>query len=130
MRTLKHITAGLLIVTTASCAVVSTRVDVTAVPPTEPAEIAGALKVHLKDGSTVVYQSGATITSTEIRGEGTRYPLEGKAVAVTTVMREEVTGMESYRQVTNTGKSIGQSLLMAGAGVGLFIAVLALSWSW
>jgi hypothetical protein len=120
MRTLRSVIALLLIVTITSCAV--KKVVIEEVNPRIPAQVKGAVKAHLKDGSTVVYDSGLTVTGTELRGAGVRYALTAPEQAVSTVPLDQVLGMESFRTQIDAGKSFAITLL----GIGAFVGVGAL----
>ncbi|HYO47824.1 MAG TPA: hypothetical protein VEY33_14165, partial [Gemmatimonadota bacterium] len=110
----------------AACAVILSKDPpvATAHDSTQPIQVESPARVHLADGSVVVYPKGFALERDTIVGEGSRYglALEGKGV----VMRlpvDSVAAMESYRVETNTGRSVGYSL--AGTGVIWGSAVLA-----
>jgi len=116
MRTLRAVVAVLLMVTTASC--VSRRVDINAVDYRKPVQVRSAVKAHLKDGSTIVYPSGVTVTATEVQGAGTRYPFTGSGTSqVSSVPVEEIVGMESYRAAVTGGEPFFVTVLGTAATV-------------
>ncbi len=127
MKTLRSVLAILLIVTTSSCVFVSRRVDVNDLDYRKPVTVTNSVKAHLKDGSTVVYPSGVTVTTTEVQGSGTRYPFTGASTAVLSVPLEQVVGMESYRASVKGGESFVVSVLATAVGVvaaaGLAVAI-------
>lgn len=116
MRLLRRILAILLIVTTTSC--VSRRVDINNVDYRKPVQVKSAVKAHLKDGSTIVYPSGVTVTATEVQGTGTRYPFTGSGTSeVSSVPVDELVGMESYRAAVNGAETFFVTLLGTAATV-------------
>jgi hypothetical protein len=115
MRTLRSATAIVLIMTTTACVIVKRRVDVNDVDYRKPILLTNPVKAHLKDGSTVVYPVGVTVTATELQGNGTRYPFAGSSAMQTgAVPLDQVVGMESYRE-SKQGQ-FGVSLLATAAG--------------
>jgi len=65
--------AVLLAVGMASC--VFRRVEIHPVDTRVPVTVSTAVKAHLKDGSTVVYPQGVTVTADALQGPGTKYGL-------------------------------------------------------
>jgi len=63
-----------LLIFVVQCAV-KHRVDITPVPPGVPATIATPVRVHLTDGSTVIFAEGVAVTADAVEGRGTRYDL-------------------------------------------------------
>jgi hypothetical protein len=51
------------------------RVQVQQVVPRDAVTVTSAVKAHLKDGSTVVYANGVTVSGGMLRGAGVRYDL-------------------------------------------------------
>ena len=117
MKTQRSVLAVLLIVTTTSCVFRFRNVDVRELDLKKPVEVRTPVKAHLKDGSTIVYPSGVTVTASDVQGNGTRYVFAGSATtAVTTVPLDQVAAMEAYREVLNDGKSFAVSLLATAVG--------------
>jgi hypothetical protein len=103
-------------VTTAACVIASRRVEIKDLDYRRPVEVSNPVKAHLKDGSTIVYPGGVTVTATEIQGSGTRYPFAGQSATQTErVPLDQVVGMESYRESKHG--QFGVSLLATAAGV-------------
>jgi len=53
-----------------ACILISQRVQVQSVAPQNDVRIKSAVKAHLKDGSTVTFLSGVTISAGKVYGEG------------------------------------------------------------
>src|SRR5262245_12138493 len=92
----------LLTAALASCVVISRRVDVATVSTREPVTVRSPVKAHLKDGSTIVYVGGVTVTADALVGHGERHDLvRSRSIAVETVPLSDVVGMESFRTRVN-----------------------------
>ena len=116
MRTLRSAIAILLIVTTTSCVVASRRVDINNLDYRKPVDVSSPVKAHLKDGSTIVYPAGVTVTATELQGSGTRYPFAGASASQAgRIPLDQVVAMESYRETKQF--EFAPSLLATAAGV-------------
>lgn len=81
------------------------------------------LKVHLLDGSVIVFANGATIDSGQVRGTGERYDatrstLQRQSVAVPL---DSVLGLETYERQINPGRT----LLYSGAATAVGAAATA-----
>jgi hypothetical protein len=88
--------------------------------------VQSALKAHLVDGATIVYQHGATLTRDTVWGAGIRYNLTlTDSAPVRRVPLDSVLGMESFRTHVNTGASIAVSTLATVPAIAATVAVLA-----
>lgn len=95
---------------------------------TQPIVVESPVKVHLLDGSTVVFRNGIRVVGNEVTGEGFRYDamlkLEEPVVAVPL---DEVAAMESFQTPVNTGAtaaaSTGATVGGALGGAALFKAI-------
>lgn len=112
---MKRCVAILLAVATAvSC--VSRRVDVEQVSTATPFLVKSPVKAHLKDGSTVVYPKGVSVTADALQGTGTRHDVGLQtSMVVHTVPLTEVIGMETYRTRVNATET---ALLSTAGAVG------------
>jgi hypothetical protein len=118
MRILKTLSVIVLAVSVASCVVLTKRHTVASVDVRTPVQVKSAVKVHLKDGSTIVYPRGIVVTADEIQGNGSRHDLGlEQRVEVTRVPLGEVVGVETYRSTVNTGESLVLTTLATAAGV-------------
>ena len=108
-----------------SCVLISRRVEITSVSTRDPVTVRSPVKAHLKDGSTVVYLNGVTVTADALEGEGTRHDLTLTTTSrVDRVPLSDVLGVETFRTRVNTGESVVFSTL---ASAGVVAAVAALS---
>jgi hypothetical protein len=128
VRNVKKILAVLLSVTLSACVFISRRMEVESISTRSPVSVASPVKAHLKDGSTVVYPSGVTVTADALVGRGTRYEATlVNSTAVNTVALSDVVGMESYRTRTNGAQSfLVSSLVTAGAVFGTAALAVAI----
>jgi hypothetical protein len=122
---MRRLIAIVLIITTTAC--VSRRVEIKSLDLQKPIEVTNPVKAHLKDGSTIVFPYGVTVSKGEVLGNGTRYPFGGSgSTAVTNVPLEQVLGMESYRERDNGAQGIIIGLLATAAVLG-GLALLAVA---
>jgi hypothetical protein len=79
------------------------------------------LKVHLLDGSTVVFKSGADIRSDRIDGVGQRFALlSGFSVPMSVVPMDSVVGVEAFVEKT----LVAETLIVSAAATALgFLAI-------
>src|SRR6185295_10392318 len=115
-------------ITGAACVFISNRVQVQKVDPRNDVVVKTSVKAHLKDGSTVIYPEGVTISGGMLRGEGVMEDITlTQQKKVQTIPIESVAGMESYRTAVKKSESILVSTLAtAGAiagGVALAVAI-------
>jgi len=115
-------------ITGAACVFISNRVQVQKVDPRNDVVVKTSVKAHLKDGSTVIYPDGVTISGGMLRGEGVMEDITlTQQKKVQTIPIESVAGMESYRTAVKKSESILVSTLAtAGAiagGVALAVAI-------
>ncbi|MBN1560698.1 hypothetical protein JW998_10640 [candidate division KSB1 bacterium] len=75
---------------------------------TTAATITSPTKIHLADGSMIVFAEGFTMTADSIAGNGTRYDLtRERAQPVQTLARDSVMFMEYYTKKLQTGPFLG-----------------------
>jgi hypothetical protein len=88
--------------------------------PSDAVVVTSPVKAHLKDGSTVVYAKGVTVSGGTLLGAGARYDLALKQSSnVNTIPLNSVVGMESFQTRVNGVKTaIVTTLVTAGAVVG------------
>lgn len=93
--------------------------DVRSVPPSAPGsitELRSPVKVHLLDGSTVIFGVGAQIQADRIVGSGFQYaPTSGAGVPRSEIRMDSVAGVESYYERTLVASTV---LVSAAATVG------------
>ncbi|CAN5784974.1 hypothetical protein BH20GEM1_BH20GEM1_01320 [soil metagenome] len=107
----------LLAAIVASCAVILSKDSIaTAHDAMRPVEVESPARVHMADGSVIVYPQGFALQRDTILGPGTRYGLSLKGMEVVRRLAvDSVAAIESYRVETNTGRSVGYSLAVTGA---------------
>ena len=71
---------GAFVMSAAGCFVFH-HVDVQQVVPRDAVVVTSPVKAHLKDGSTVVYAYGVTVSGGTLRGAGVRYDVTLKQSA-------------------------------------------------
>ena len=65
---------------------------------TEPIAVRSPVKVHLTEGSTVVFEAGITVADGQVKGDGQRYDLTlATSVPVSSIALDEVAAMERYQ---------------------------------
>jgi hypothetical protein len=120
---LKKLVAVLLAVCMSSC--VFKRVEIHTLDTRPPVTVSTAVKAHLRDGSTVVYPEGVTVTADGLQGRGTKYGLTlTSETTVELISLADVVGMESYRTRVNKGTTAVVTTL---AAVGAAFATAALA---
>lgn len=103
-------------------------IDVTPVERRDGVEVRTTVKAHLKDGSTVVYANGVTVTKDALLGAGRGYNLKLEETGVVqAVPLNSVVAMESFRQTWDPAGDTTLSVLgTAGAVVGAIFAGFAI----
>ena len=114
-----------------SCAVMAScvfrRVDVEPVSTRAPVAVKSAVKAHLRDGFTVVYPEGVTVTGDALQGRGTRYDLNlQNGTPVDRVPLADVIGMETYRTRV---KPLETTLLTSATVAGALFGASALAYA-
>lgn len=101
-------------------------VPVTAGPDTVQV-VESPVKVHLVDGSTVVFEKGIEIGDGKVLGEGFRYDirLQGRT-AVTEIPLADVAAMESFQTPLNTPATVAAS---SGATIGGVVLAAAVAFA-
>jgi hypothetical protein len=101
------------------CVWISHRLEVQKVDPGRKVRITTPVKAHLKDGSTVVYLTGVTVTPEFLDGPGDRYDIALAQSKVVRVPLDDVAGMESFvTKVNKTRSIVVSSLVSVGTVVG------------
>ena len=86
--------------------------------------VRSAVKVHLIDGSTVLFRKGLHVARDTAWGSGVRYGLMLRdSSSVDGLPLDSVVGMESYRTIVNPGRSLLYSVLATAAAGGAAIAI-------
>src|SRR5512143_3790391 len=89
------------------------RVDEMRAPVRDSVQVSTAVKAHLLDGSTVLYDNGVTVRQDRLVGPGQRYGLKLQLVEVVqSVALDSVVGMETYRPHTDAIATIGLSFVV------------------
>ena len=93
-------------------------------PASERTSILTPVKVHLIDGSTVLYRNGVDIRDGTLTGPGTRYGLTlTDSADARAVPLDSVAAMESFTGETNAGLTLLVSTLVTAALIeGFFLA--------
>jgi hypothetical protein len=130
---MKRVVTGALLVAfvvSAAGGCVSHRVEVRPLMPTDRMVVVGPVKVHLRDGSTVVYAPGVVVTVMvgTLRGAGTRYNYTlTEAAPVESVPVEMVVGMERFgTEVNRTATTVQSVAVVVGVAfvvVGVLLAI-------
>jgi hypothetical protein len=82
--------------------------------------VSSPVKVHLTDGSTVVFEKGIAVADGQVTGDGRKYDLTlDTSVRVSSIALDEVAAMESYQTPIQTGDTIAASAGAAVVGVPL-----------
>ena len=116
-----------LLVLVSACIHVYQSIRTRSLDPHTPVAVATPVKAHLVDGSTVVFDSGATVDSARVRGSGRRFDLTLRdSSTVTSVPLDSIVGMEAFEQSTAGVTSLLVSVL-ATAGTGLAAIGLAVA---
>lgn len=93
------------------------RVERPAAGDTSRSAIRSPLKAHLRDGSTIVFQRGATVTRDSLSGDGQRYTLTSTfQLHVTAVPMDSVVGVETFESKLLAAPSIAVSLAATAVG--------------
>lgn len=118
---------GLLPLLTSGCVILVGKVEVTPVRPTaDSMTIGGPVKVHLSDGSTVVYRDGLTMLRDSILGSGTKYGLTLRdSASIEAVPLDRVAAMERFDTRVQSGSSAGISLGLTALLVAVAAALFA-----
>lgn len=94
-------------------------------PGPTPVVVESAVKAHLVDGSTVLYEEGVTIAGSFVRGTGTRWDLTlAESGRVLPIPLDSVVAMEAFHTGVDEAKTIGISLL---ATVGITATAVAIA---
>jgi hypothetical protein len=116
-----------LLVGVAACVQNFRRVDAeqVTVSRSDSVHVHTPVKVHLLDGSTVVFGGGALVSRDSVRGTGVGYDvrLTSTATRSWTIPLDSVLAMETFRQATDVGVSAVATLLATAATVGLGAAL-------
>lgn len=87
--------------------------------------IRSPLKVHLIDGSTVLFAGGARVSAARIEGVGTRYRmLAAVGAPMSVVAMDSIVGVEAFSERTNAFASV---VVSVGATAGLAVLAMGLA---
>lgn len=116
MRKLSFLTLLVLV----ACVTVR-RIDIEPVDPSGdpvmPVVVESPVKVHLLDGSTVMFPKGMAVHDGRVTGHGFEYDLTlENATPVTWIDLEDVAAMESYQDAVNTGATVAATTVTTVAG--------------
>lgn len=93
------------------------------IPASARTSISTPVKVHLIDGSTVVYRNGLDIRDQTLTGPGIRYGLNlADSADVRLIPLDSVAAMESFTGETDAGKTLLVSALATAALIEVFFA--------
>jgi hypothetical protein len=112
-----------------ACAVTKPiRVEPIDPPPsaeTAPIEVESPIKAHLLDGSTVVFENGARVTSDAVLGQAVRYDAALKPMgAIERIPLDSVSAMEAYPPNLDVPRTVVYSAASAVIGVFGFAALM------
>jgi hypothetical protein len=100
------------------CVFVAHRLEVALVDAAEGVQVTSPVKAHLKDGGTVVFARGMTVSGGSMRGDGVRYDSTlAHSQRVAEVSLDSVAAAETFQTVTKGGESLLVSTLATGVGV-------------
>ena len=103
-----------------ACLILVRQPDVASPSTSEIGQITGRLKVHLVDGSTVVFPKGLTVDSAVLRGAGVRYGLTlGDSTRVAAVPTDSVVAITRFTTGLNANKTLLFSAVTSGALLGV-----------
>lgn len=115
---------GALAISAAGCVFVFHHVDVQQVVPRDAVAVTSPVKAHLKDGSTVVYATGVTVSGGTLRGAGVRYDLTLKqSTKVDTIPLDSLVGMESFRTRVDAAPTAIVTTLATVGGIAATVAL-------
>jgi hypothetical protein len=98
--------ASLAVLVAVGCIFTSVNVEEVR-PSVEGTVVRSPLKAHMVDGSTVVFRNGAIVSSTQVRGDGSRFPLDGGSpIPANSVAIDSIVGMESYQTKIGTAQTV------------------------
>lgn len=87
-----------------------------------------AVRLHLLDGSTILYPSGIQVTDSGISGEGRRFDPTGAPAGRSTLVRaDSVAQAVRYRTNVQAGPTIGVNLGMAAIAGGIVLFLMMMS---
>lgn len=97
-------------------------------PTSAPTVVRSPMKVHMFDGSIVVFTQGGTIGGGQVAGHGLRYePTLKSATATTMIPLDSVVGVETYDRTVNQGRTFLYSTVATAATlVGALAAAVAI----
>lgn len=102
------------------------RVDEVRAPVADSVQVSSPVKVHLLDGTTVLYGNGVTVRADRLVGPGQRYGLRLQFMEVVhSVPIDSVVGLESYRSVTDPIATVGLSFVATTVGAAAITATAA-----
>lgn len=112
----------------AAAACVYRSVEVEPLQPDQVRSVETPVKVHLMDGSTIVYRFGLKMRGDTVEGRGVRFgPTLRDSASVHDVPLDSVVAMEQVRSVLDPGRTVGLTFATALAtAVGVTAAAVAM----
>jgi hypothetical protein len=98
--------------------------------PVDPAQgitVKARARVHLIDGSTVIFERGFVVRESRLEGKGHRYGLVlGPPSPVDAVLLDSVVAVESYVRSLDASTTVAGSTMAAGGAIAIAVAAVAL----
>lgn len=115
-------------IATAACYTRVRTVEVAQLTATTRTDVRSPLKVHMSDGSVILFRFGATVTPDSIFGTGERFDaLQNRVGAAPRVALDSVLGITNFWNGTNVSGTValtaGGTLIGAAASLALFKAL-------
>jgi hypothetical protein len=131
---LRLLACAAIVTWTSGCVWIVHRVDVTPVAAhTDTLTTTAPVKVHLRDGSIIMYPRGVAIVADTLRGAGTHYDRTvTNWLPVTRVPADSVAAMEVFDTSVDEGASLlasGLSTTVLAAGLYLVVSNIHISFS-
>jgi len=121
MKTVARFLLLLVALSGSACVFIFNRVEVDPIDlDAQPVAVESPVKVHLTDGSTVIFPNGMTITGDTVEGSGERYDLTlTTSLPITSLSLDDVVAMESFRTEVDRAKTVLVSAATSVAAVAL-----------
>lgn len=128
LRTLTATCIGVLsLATLTSACGVAKRLNHESIPLTGPREIRSHAKVHLLDGSTIIYHDGVTIENGRLGGLGIRYDIRLDSIGtVSRIALDSVGAMENFETSLDVGRTVAVNTVPIGALAALILILDAI----
>lgn len=109
--------AGVMLLVGIACVQVFRSVETTELSTTVPTSVSTPVKVHLVDGATVVYATGAQIGGGRIAGNGVRHEIDGTSRPTASVALDSVVGVETFQTKVEGAKSVLATVGLTAAAI-------------